>query len=252
MKHKYMGLALMTALVAIGASPACGAEVVSKNVVGYKKLTLTAEAFKMTGIQFVNVGNEYGTLADLFAGTDIPYGTQLRFVNAAGSYDYISYLEEAYDENTKDFVPGWADEDEYLVSDIKTTGTGFWVKAPANYNLVQAGQVQETASDSVTINLDANVFAMVINPFPAPFNPNEVTWTDLPYGAQIRVPNASGSYDYYNYMEEAYDENTKDFLPGWADEDEYLVTGPIAEVGEGFWIRTSSAASVTFTSPLAN
>ena len=232
------------------ARPAWGADVVSSNIVGYEKLSLTANSFIMSAVQFVSVGGNAGTMSDLFTATDIPYGSEARFVGDDGNYEFLEYVDEAYDEPNDDFVPGWADRDGYLITDVKTPGTGFWVKASEDYDLVQSGQVVDTASATVTI--PAGMFVMASNPYPVAFNPNATTvnWgSNLAYGTELRVLNASGQYVFYEYVDEAYDEPNDDFVPGWADRDGYLVNGDIADVGQGFWIKSENAITITFTSP---
>jgi len=222
---------------------------VSSNIVGYEKLSLAKDVFAMGATQFELVGGGSGTLADLFSATDIPYGTEIRFLNAAGGYDFYRYLEEAYDPDLDDFVPGWADIREDKVSDPVVPGTGFWVKAPKGYELTQAGQVPTNAT--ITITLTPGMFEMICDPFPEGFNPNAVTWGNLEYGTEIRVLNAAGGYDFYKYLEEAYDAVLDDFVPGWADIREDKVTAPIADVKQGFWIRSTAdtPVTITFTNP---
>ena len=237
---------LAVALAAcLGYAPARAADVVSSNIVGYEKLNLTAEKFAMCATQFELVGGGSGTLSDLFSATDIPYGTEIRFLNERGAYDVYKYLEEAYDEDADDFVPGWADGFENLVSTPVDVGTGYWVKAPENYDLTQAGQVANDAT--ITLTLTPGMFQMISNPYPDGFNPNAVTWANLEYGTEIRVLNARGAYDVYKYLEEAYDEVADDFVPGWADGFENLVVASIADIKQGFWIRSNASNPVTIT-----
>ena len=230
-------------------APAWANEVVSSNIVGYEKISLTADKFVMSAAQFEVVGGGGGTLSDLFSATDIPFGTEVRLLNEKGQYEMFTYLEEAYDEDLDDYVPGWANGDEYLVSDPVSIGTGFWVSSPENYNLTQSGQV--ATDGTVTLTLTAGMFQMIADPFPEGFNPNAVTWGNLEYGTEIRVLNAQGQYVFYTYLEEAYDEDLDDYVPGWADGDEYLVKANIANEGQGFWIKSDTATTITFSNPTA-
>ena len=96
------------------------------------------------------------------------------------------------------------------------------------------------------------MFQMVSNPYPVAFNPNKVAWSsNLEYDTEIRVLNASGAYDIYQYIEDAYDVVTDKEQPGWADGYAELVTSDIAGVGQGFWIRSTATTpiSITFTNP---
>ena len=200
----------------------------------------------MTGAQFVNVGGTNASLADLFISDNIPYGTRVMFATETGAYDTIKYLEEAYDEANDDFIPGWGDGDEYLVTNPVAPGTGFWVISPSAIELTQVGEVVN--KDSYTVTIPANIYTMVANPFPKGFNPNKATWSaNLPYRTQMLTLNDNGSYTTYRYLEEAYDEANDDFYPGWGDGDEYLVTNPIAFEGEGVWVLSTEEITVTFT-----
>jgi hypothetical protein len=229
-----------------GFAPARAADVVSSNIVGYEKVNLSKNTYFLSGSQFVKVGGGAGTLNDLFAGADIPFDTEVLTLNASGSYDHFYYLEEAYDAVSDDFIQGWGDGSEEYVTDPIPPGTGFWVKAPADYSLTQAGEV--VSSDSITIDVPAGQLVMIANPFPEGFNPNAVTWSaNLPYDTEIMTLNASGSYDHFYYLEEAYDAVSDDFIPGWGNGSEEYVTENIASFGQGIWIQSTEAISLTIT-----
>ena len=234
------------------AAPAHAADVVSSNIVGYEKVSLSANAYYLSGIQFVKVGGEQGTLNDLFSATDIPYGTVIQFLNEEGMYDLYTYLEEAYDAEADDFVPGWGDGGEELVVDPTPPGTGFWIKSPENYELAQSGEV--SSATAITLEVPAGAYTMISNPFPDGFNPNAVTWSDnLEYGTVIQVLNDQGMYDLYTYLEEAYDPETDDFVPGWGDGGEELVSSSITtSPAQGVWIKSDKAVTLTVTLPSAN
>ena len=234
------------------AAPAQAAEVVSSNIVGYEKLNLTANSFVMGGIQFVGVGNTAVTLADLFAGEDIPFGTEIRFLNDEGRYVYYKYVADAFDEDTEEEMAGWADGDGLVASDPVLNGDGFWISSPQNYAITQAGQVD--GRSSVKLTLSADDFHMVCNPFPTGFNPNEVTWSQTPpVGTEIRVLNSKGQYQYFKYQSDAFDEETEEELAGWADGDGLYVKNDIAGVGQGFWIKVpGQSLEVTISTPIAS
>ena len=240
-KTALLAVALATCL---GYVPAQAADVVSSNIVGYEKINLAAGAYYLSGSQFVKVGGNNATLNDLFSSTDIPFDTEVLTLNASGTYDHFYYLEEAYDAESDDFIQGWGDGSEEYVTDTLPPGTGFWVKAPESYSLTQAGEV--VSSDSITIDVPKDQLVMIANPFPEGFNPNAVTWSDnLPYDTEIMTLNASGSYDHFYYLEEAYDEQTDDFITGWGNGSEEYVTGNIASFGQGIWIKSAESISLT-------
>ena len=57
-------------------------------------------------------------------------------------------------------------------------------------------------------------------------------------------------FDIYKYLEEAYDAGTDDFIPGWGDGGDNMVTTGIIPVGQGAWIKPAADVTVTFASPL--
>ena len=217
---------------------------------GYEKVGLSANAYYLSGVQFTKVGGEAATLNDLFPATDIPYGTEVLTLNDQGQYDSYTYLEEAYDAVLDDFVPGWGDVGEEIVTDGIEPGVGIWVKAPEGCDLSQVGEV--VSSDSVTIDVPAGSYTMIANPFPTGFNPNKVEWsTNLPFETEILTLNDQGQYDSYTYLEEAYDAALDDFVSGWGDVGEEIVIDDIATNGQGLWIKAPEAITITISKTAA-
>ena len=91
---------------------------------------------------------------------------------------------------------------------------------------------------------------MIGNAYPADVNPNDVTWTGLSFNDELQVRLDAGGYNIYKYKEEAYDESTDEFMPGWADNLDNLVTDTVLKSGRGAWIKPASAVSVTWESPI--
>jgi len=221
---------------------------VPSNVVGYQTIGLNASTFKMVGVQFSDIGADTGlTLNELVTG-NIPFGTQIQILKPSGTgYDYYTYLEEAWDDNLGDFVTGWADGSEEIATVTLATGKAFWLKAPSACDVSLLGEVLGT---NKPISATAKQFGMIANPYPITFTLNDISWTGLTYGDQVQVLKPSGSgYDYYTYLEEAWDDNLGDFVVGWADGSEEIMTTPIA-VGQGFWINPDKAVSANFVTPL--
>lgn len=91
---------------------------------------------------------------------------------------------------------------------------------------------------------------MIANPFPLPVNLNSLTWTGLTYGDTAQVLQSNGqAYDIYTYLEEAYDPIGDEFVPGWGDGQEDLMSTPIP-VGQGFWLSPAASVTATFTAPV--
>jgi len=94
------------------------------------------------------------------------------------------------------------------------------------------------------------IFSMIGNAYPVDVNPNAVTWTGLTYGDEMQVRLDAGGYDIYKYIKEAYDEVKDDFVPGWADGLENLVSTGVLRSGRGAWIKPTAAVSVTWEKPV--
>ncbi len=220
-------------------------------IVGYNQTSITGGRFYLCSTQFDNVGgNGAGMrICDLIEG-EIPYGSQIQILNADGAtYSFYNYLAEVYDAEKDDFVPGWGDGGEELATSTLAPGTAFWFKAAGNCNATIAGQILADASKTIDIN--GGQFSMIANPYPASVNPNTLTWTGLSYGDQIQVLNADGaSYSFYKYLAEAYDAEKDDFVPGWGDGGEEIVTTGIIPVGQGAWIKPAKALTLKWESPL--
>lgn len=203
----------------------------------------------MIAAQFDDVnGNGSGiAVKDLVTG-NIPYGAEMQVRLPAGDYDIYKYIEEAYDETLDVFGPGWADGGDNLATAKIAPGAAFWFKTDTACNVNIAGKILEDASK--TVNVNAGIFSMIGNAYPSDVNPNAVEWTGLTYGDEMQVRLDAGDYDIYKYLEEAYDEVKDEFVPGWADGGDNLVTTAVLRSGRGAWIKPTAAVSVTWENPI--
>lgn len=186
-------------------------------------------------------------IKDLVTG-DIPDGAEMQVRLKAGDYDIYHYTAEAYDASIDDFVPGWADGGDNLATAKVAPGSAFWFKADSDCNATIAGQILADASKTVEVN--AGIYSMIGNAYPVAVNPNDVTWEGLTEGDELQVRLDVGDYDIYHYTAEAYDENSDNFVPGWADGGDNLVTKPVLNAGRGAWIKPAAVVSVTWESPV--
>ncbi len=227
------------------------ADIESTNIVGYNSMGLKTETYVRVSVQFDDVATGVGegyAIKDLIKG-EVPYGTSISILKADGTYDIYKYIEEAYDEVIDDFIPGWADGGENLAVAKVEPGTTFWLKAPSETTATISGQVLSDASKKVEIV--GGKYSMVGNPYPAEVNPNALAWTSLSFGDSISVLKDDGTYDIYKYIEESYDEELDDFVPGWADGGENKVTGGIMSAGQGAWINPAKTVTLEWVSPVA-
>ena len=203
----------------------------------------------MIAAQFDDVGGNGAGIAikDLVTG-EIPYGAEMQVRLPAGGYNIYHYIEEAYDEDLDDFVPGWADKLDNLATAKIAPGAAFWFKTDSACNVNIAGKILEDASKTVSVN--AGIFSMIGNAYPSDVNPNSVEWTGLTYGDEMQIRLDAGGYNILHYIEEAYDEDLDDFVPGWADKLDNLVSDGALKSGRGAWIKPTAAVSVTWENPV--
>ena len=218
-------------------------------MVGFTQSAIEGGKYYMCATHFDTTGGEGVGYAikDLITG-EVPYGTQIQVMQADTTYKIYYYIEEAYDEVKDDFAPGWADAEDFVAVDTLAPGAAFWFKAPSACNISIAGQILADASKTVTV--PAAQFSMVANPYPTAVNMNTLSWTGLTYGDQFQVMQADSTYKIYYYIEEAYDEVKDDFVPGWADAEDFLVVTEVLPVGQGAWIKPAAQVSINWGSPL--
>ena len=133
-KTALLAVALATCL---GYVPAQAAEVVSSNIVGYNKITLT-EGYNLVGAQFVQVGGDNRDLStsfvldETFAGYDSKYKfkTRLQVWNGIG-YDTYGWAgdsgTEVDDDPSLDYT--WTDLGAEAVDDKIPIGAAVWIIA---------------------------------------------------------------------------------------------------------------------------
>lgn len=202
----------------------------------------------MISAQFDNVGGVGAGMALKNLVKGVPFGTELQLLAASGGYDLYYYIEEAYDEDTDNFIEGWADGGDNLATIKFAPGTAFWLKTPADCSANIAGQILSDASKVVSVA--AGQYSMIANPYPMAVNPNEIGWTGLSYNDEMQVLADVGGYDLYYYIEEAYDEVADDFVEGWADGGDNLIVDPIIPVGQGAWLKPTSAVTIEWSKPI--
>ncbi len=261
---------LVTAACALVAGIALAEGVTSANTVGYTTKTIAADTFYLYGIQFEEVGNGTGAinLNDLVSMSGIVAckfdnmntdAAQIQVRNAANTgYNLYFYISDAIDANDNE-VEGWANGNGDLAEDAINIGKGFWFKAPAaaisgTATLTLNGQVSGNASGAVTFT--ANTFVLGANPFPVAADLNDQTVSGIVAckfdnmntdAAQIQVRNAANTgYNLYFYISDAIDANDNE-VEGWANGNGDLAGSGAIPVGAGFWVKSPTAGSITFS-----
>lgn len=134
-------LTLLAILAAIG--PAWGAEVVSSNIVGYNKVTLTP-GYNMIGIQFQEVGSAngssavstYGILDSTFEGfdEDINFANSMQVWNGNGytTYGWAATSPSQMDPEYAPMDNTWLTFGGEPTEDIVPLGHAVWIRAASS------------------------------------------------------------------------------------------------------------------------
>lgn len=255
---------MIAALFAASTLAASAADVYSSNIVGYTKVDMPANSMTIVGMQFQNVGGSSFDINEVLAGEDLDqYGADwVRFWDPVlRSYTTAFYFGAAadggvYTDNTYGTLigPGWGDLEQVVVPYDVAPGEGFWMQTAAAAKLVTAGEVVTNG----TVATPANSMTLIVNPYPVEVSLQDLVGTNLDeYGADwVRFWNpTTRTYTTAFFFGAAadggvYTDNSYGTLigPGWGDLEQVVVNYTIG-VGEGFWVQTSSAASISFPAP---
>ena len=255
-------------------APAWGAEVVSSNIVGYHKISLSP-GYNMIGTSFQTVGGDKEiSVQDIkgsgLTGVDWTWETEAGdtlLIWDAANKAYLTTLYYTGDTATEEMteegaVPGtWFDlGDSYATSDyVFKNGDAFWVlSSGANATVTIAGEVP-TETDSISIVPGYN---MIGNPYPKAVAVNDlftitgltgVDWTwETEAGDTLTIwdpVNKIYSTTLYWTGDTATPEMTEEGAEPatWFDlGDTYSTATTVIPVSGAFWIKSSGSGTLTF------
>ena len=272
-------------MMAAALAAFCGAVqadgITSANTVGYSSQKVKAGQFYMIAAQFgdISTRTDVANFNNFFSTTCAPgeYGDgsdttmanapQVQLLKADGlTYTKYFFISDAYDENDNP-VDGacWADDSGYILSaaDVVALSQGFWFKSMTDGSITSAGQV--SATSEIENSPTANQFNIVANPFPTALALNEAKTanfvpgeygdgsdTTMANAPQIQLLKADGlTYTKFFYISDAYDSNDNPVSGNcWSDDSGYIVTGTQIPVGQAFWVKSASAGTFTFGTPI--
>ena len=236
------------------------AEVVSSNIVGYNKVTLS-NTFTIIGSQFLNVGAETKDIQELLeanndlvgldADHDYAVQTELRVWTGTGYNTYGWDAEgdpEVAGSDHKWVVPG----DLTIASFDIPVGSAVWIKTPAEKTVTLAGEVPSGDTQEVSISAGFNLIA---NPFPVEMSIQSIQLDDT-------FPGLDADHDYAIRTELRVWTGTGYSTFGWDPEGDpevagsdhkWVTPGDLAildtkiPVGSGFWIKSEVSGTITFT-----
>ena len=172
---------------------------------------------------------------------------QIQYWTGSG-YAYFYYISDATGQSGDCWASG-----KSLATRKIPVGAGFWFKTPetissgATASFAGAVISSDAAKD---IDVGGTQWVMVSNPFPVPLTGNMITTsglvastfakrtTDAP---QMQVWTGAG-YKYYYYISDATGQ-TEDC---WASGKTRVTTAVLADVGQAFWVKSSTAGKLSF------
>ncbi len=241
-------LTLLAILAAI--CPAWGTEVVSSNIVGYKKVTLAANNYTMLAPMFTYVGGGEKKIPDIFE--------EDSFVAADtdAEADYISLWEDGGYSRTyffsSDAGDAWSsDQDGFEeTTDGLQTGLGLWFysRSDSDKTVTLAGEVPST---NIVVNIVGYNYTMLANPFAAPLPIKSI----VPASGEFTSADTDADADYISLWEDGGYSRTyffsSDAGDAWSsDQDGFEETEDTIPPGLGFWFyRRGDDMTVTLPVP---
>ena len=240
--------------------PAWAADVVSSNIVGYQKITLHA-GYNMIGGQFTKVGggdlnvaeNDFLPDEDV-EGMDPNTGDFTTYLMPWTGSDYAQNIYWAGNVGWgEDYDNKWLAGDWTPASRDFAESEGTWLWTPSAGSIKVCGEVVTT---NVTVQLTAG-YNMICNPFPCTTTLASI----VPSASMSGMDGNTGDFSSYimpwsgsDYAQNIYWAGNV----GWGEDyDNKWLAGDWTQAsrtfacGEGFWVYTPTACSVTFVYPAA-
>ena len=237
------------------------AEVVSSNIVGYNKVTLTS-GYNLIGSQFVNIGQDTQDINELFPGSNTLPGLDANgdfqstlLVWSGSGYATYGWMNatDGTDAGDDSYNSKWVLQDfsDFASVDM-TPGMGFWIQSSGDAEATFSGEVPE--GDSVDIQLAAG-YNLISHPFPEAISIQAVQSDDLlgldangDFQSTIQIWTGSG-YAIYGWMNatDGTDAGDASYNSKWVLQDFSDIANVTIGIGKGFWIQTPAAATVTLS-----
>jgi hypothetical protein len=201
-------------VLSVLATAAFAVEVYTPNTVGYIRVELEANQWKLVGIAFDQLEEESISIADVLGTSGFANGTR------AMVWDTVALTYKTADF----FIDAWYGDAINLVR-----GQGFWIRSPEATDLFILGQVPEAEQTALSLKEGLQLFC---SPYPVPvdMNDEQVFETDPISGDRLT------SFDGVSYATADY------FLGQWYGD-------VLLQPGQGYWYRSSGDQEITVLKP---
>ena len=226
------------------------ADVESGNIVGYSTFQLAAGQQDLAAAPFVSVGTKSIGIQSVTLSDPTDAADWIKIYNPlTGKYEKSIYFDEIYEtlESEDSMGSGWGDDEGTAMTTEIEPGQGFWMWSKKANTVTVAGEVLAATDNKVTTTAGAqDILACV---FPVATDIQKIKLSDATDAADwIKVYNpTSGKYEKAIYFDEIYEtlESEDSMGSGWGD-DEGTAMNVTIQPGQGFWMWTKKANTVTF------
>ena len=242
---------VMFAAAVAAAGLAFGIE--SANTVGFQTFTCQPNTWYLLGAQFQKTTGTSMSIQQFLQGDYEATGDTLTAPEiqmwVGNSYVHYYFFDLAYDEDFNEYQNVWTAGGDYTELTINP-GDGVWFKHKGSsaITITIAGQVLETATETMTV--PANQWKCLSSPYPEDLalNGNKVNWSEIltATGDALTAPEiqmwTGSAYVHYYYYDLAYDEDFNEYQNVWTAGGDY--TTYAIPAGAGFWIKNKVASPV--------
>ena len=175
------------------------------------------------------------------------------FDAAKGDYEDYKWFSTIYKSGSNGMEPmgpGWGNNYMYKEGVIKR-GQGFWLKTSKANNVKISGEV--ATANANTLNTEANVNDILACMYPVELDVQNIVLDNGSDGKDVLkiFDAAKGDYEDYKWFSTIYKSGSNGMEPigpGWGNN--YMYKEGTILPGQGFWLKTSKANTVTIKSPL--
>ncbi len=233
---------LVTSALAMIAGLAMAVD--SQNVVGYQSVQATGGAYKMLGVTFSAVGETGTTLGSFIDQSTLSVSDIIMIPDASGAYLTYTYIDaETAEEEEIEGGAGWYDDDTVNANDVVlAVGSSVWFLPDATETIKVLGEVKTSWEKTVA----GGKYTMMSFPFPKDYTLVSFTFEGTP-GDVIMIPDASGVYASYSFIDAETSEEEELDGEGWYDEGGQKANAMSLTAGQGFWIYPESQATFSET-----
>lgn len=251
-------------------APAQAADVVSSNIVGYQKVTLT-EKLTLLGTQFVQVGGSTKDIQELLnSDNNLPgldeeaeFQSKLLVWEDGGYTTYGWYsAKDGEEQEWPEAASKWVLNDQSDLAKVDfSVGTGFWLMTPGvgSPSVTISGEVP--SSDSISISIPnakegSEALTLISNPYPKSINIQDIqlgeTFPGLDAEAEFQTKLLiweDGGYTTFGWYsaQDGEEQEWAEAASKWVLNDQSDLATTQIEIGQGFWIISTGKGTLTFT-----